>query len=137
MLFVDGAKYVAVKLGASERVIGLTVVAIGTSLPELVTSVVAVVKNETDIAVGNIIGSNICNILLIAGVIVALCAARIHDPGQSCRRARGVRRLRPPVLVRTFRQAQIGHSLRRRVPLFLYCVLRLSVFSSRFVKELV
>ena len=68
VLFVDGAKYVAVKLGASERVIGLTVVAIGTSLPELVTSVVAVVKNETDIAVGNIIGSNICNILLIAGV---------------------------------------------------------------------
>ena len=68
VLFVDGAKYVAVKLGASERVIGLTVVAIGTSLPELVTSVVAVVKKETDIAVGNIIGSNIFNILLIAGV---------------------------------------------------------------------
>ncbi len=68
ILFVDGAKYVAVKLGASERVIGLTVVAIGTSLPELVTSVVAAVKGETDIAVGNIIGSNIFNILLIAGV---------------------------------------------------------------------
>ena len=68
VLFVDGAKYVAVKLGASERVIGLTVVAIGTSLPELVTSVVAAVKGETDIAVGNIIGSNIFNILLIAGI---------------------------------------------------------------------
>ena len=68
ILFVDGAKYIAVKLGASERVIGLTVVAIGTSLPELVTSVVAAVKGETDIAVGNIIGSNIFNILLIAGV---------------------------------------------------------------------
>lgn len=68
VLFVDGAKYVAVKLGASERVIGLTVVAIGTSLPELVTSVVASIKGETDIAVGNIIGSNIFNILLIAGV---------------------------------------------------------------------
>ena len=67
ILFVDGAKYIAVKLGASERVIGLTVVAIGTSLPELVTSVVAVSKGETDIAVGNIIGSNIFNILLIAG----------------------------------------------------------------------
>ena len=68
VLFVDGAKYIAVKLGASERVIGLTVVAIGTSLPELVTSIVAVAKKETDIAVGNIIGSNIFNILLIAGV---------------------------------------------------------------------
>ena len=67
VLFVDGAKYIAAKLGASERVIGLTVVAIGTSLPELVTSVVAVAKGETDIAVGNIIGSNIFNILLIAG----------------------------------------------------------------------
>ena len=67
VLFVDGAKFIAVKLGASERVIGLTVVAIGTSLPELVTSVVAAVKKETDIAVGNIIGSNIFNILLIAG----------------------------------------------------------------------
>lgn len=68
VLFVDGAKYVAVKLGASERIIGLTVVAIGTSLPELVTSVVAAIKGETDIAVGNIIGSNIFNILLIAGI---------------------------------------------------------------------
>lgn len=68
ILFVDGAKYIAVKLGASERVIGLTVVAIGTSLPELVTSVVAAIKGETDIAVGNIIGSNIFNILFIAGI---------------------------------------------------------------------
>ena len=67
VLFVDGAKYIAHKLGASERIIGLTVVAIGTSLPELVTSIVAAVKGETDIAVGNIIGSNIFNILLIAG----------------------------------------------------------------------
>lgn len=68
VLFVDGAKYIAEKLGASERIIGLTVVAIGTSLPELVTSVVAAVKGETDIAVGNIIGSNIFNVLLIAGI---------------------------------------------------------------------
>ena len=68
ILFVDGAKYIAAKLGASDRIIGLTVVAIGTSLPELVTSVVAAAKKETDIAVGNIIGSNIFNLLLIAGV---------------------------------------------------------------------
>ena len=67
ILFVECAKRIASALGASERIIGLTVVAIGTSLPELVTSIVAVAKKETDIAVGNIIGSNIFNILLIAG----------------------------------------------------------------------
>ena len=67
MLLVDAARYIAEYFGVSERIIGLTVVAIGTSLPELVTSVVAAVKGETDIAVGNIIGSNIFNILLVAG----------------------------------------------------------------------
>ena len=55
-------------LGVEDRIIGLTVVAIGTSLPELVTSVVAAAKKETDIAVGNVIGSNIFNIFLVAGV---------------------------------------------------------------------
>ena len=58
----------AEEFGVSERIIGLTVVAIGTSLPELVTSVVAAAKGETDIAVGNIIGSNIFNIFFVAGV---------------------------------------------------------------------
>ncbi len=67
-LLVDSAKYIASYFGVSERIIGLTVVAIGTSLPELVTSVVAAVKGETDIAVGNIIGSNIFNIFFVAGV---------------------------------------------------------------------
>ena len=66
-LFVEGAKYVANYFHVPERIIGLTVVAIGTSLPELVTSVMAAVKGETDIAIGNVIGSNIFNILLIAG----------------------------------------------------------------------
>ena len=66
-LLVNSATYIATRAGVSERVIGLTVVAIGTSLPELVTSVIAAFKGETDIAVGNIIGSNIFNILLIAG----------------------------------------------------------------------
>ncbi len=66
-LLVDAAKYLARHFGVSERIIGLTVVAIGTSLPELVTSVVAAFKGETDIAVGNVIGSNIFNILLVAG----------------------------------------------------------------------
>lgn len=67
-LLVDGAKYIAASFGVTERIIGLTVVAIGTSLPELVTSVVAAAKGETDIAVGNVIGSNIFNILLIGGI---------------------------------------------------------------------
>ena len=67
-LLVDGAQFVAEYFGVPQRVIGLTVVAIGTSLPELVTSVVAAKKGETDIAVGNVIGSCIFNILLVAGV---------------------------------------------------------------------
>lgn len=67
-LLVEAAKEIAGYFGISERIIGLTVVAIGTSLPELVTSVVAAKKGETDIAVGNIIGSNIFNIFLVAGV---------------------------------------------------------------------
>ena len=80
-LLVEGAKYVARAAGMSERVIGLTVVAVGTSLPELVTSVVAASKKQTDIAVGNIIGSNIFNILLIVGVssLVAPLEFRMTD----------------------------------------------------------
>lgn len=66
-LLVDAATYIATEAGVSERIIGLTVVAIGTSLPELVTSVVAAIKGETDIAVGNVIGSNVFNILFVAG----------------------------------------------------------------------
>ncbi len=61
---VDIAKYI----GISERVIGLTVVAFGTSLPELVTSVIAARKGESDIAIGNIVGSNIFNILFVLGI---------------------------------------------------------------------
>jgi cation:H+ antiporter len=64
-MFVDGAVKIAQILGMSERVIGLTVVAIGTSLPELVTSIVAARKGQNDIAVGNIVGSNIFNIFWI------------------------------------------------------------------------
>lgn len=67
-LLVEGARYVAQYFGVTERIIGLTVVAIGTSLPELVTSVVAAVKGKTDIAVGNVIGSNIFNIFFVAGI---------------------------------------------------------------------
>ena len=62
-----GAKGIVVNIGASETLAGLTVCAIGTSLPELVTSLVAMKKNENDIAVGNVVGSNIFNIMLILG----------------------------------------------------------------------
>ena len=65
---VDSATALAEKIGISEKFIGLTVVALGTSLPELFTSVVAARKGKADIAIGNIVGSNIFNILLILGV---------------------------------------------------------------------
>jgi len=65
---VDGAVKLALALGVSESLIGLTIVATGTSLPELATSAVAAYKKNTDIAVGNIVGSNIFNIFLILGV---------------------------------------------------------------------
>ena len=65
---VEAATVIATKLGVSENIIGLTVIAIGTSLPELVTSVTAAIKGKTDIAVGNIVGSNIFNILMVVGL---------------------------------------------------------------------
>lgn len=67
-LFVDGASGIARSLGVSESVIGLTLVAGGTSLPELATSVVAAVKKKPGIAIGNVIGSNLFNIFLVLGV---------------------------------------------------------------------
>jgi len=71
-MVVDSASYIAQKLGMSETLVGLTIVAIGTSLPELVTSIVASMKKENDIAVGNVIGSNIFNVLLIIGTTSAI-----------------------------------------------------------------
>lgn len=64
---VDAASNIALSLGMSEKLVGLTIVAVGTSLPELVTSIVAATKGETEIAIGNVLGSNIFNILLILG----------------------------------------------------------------------
>ena len=65
---VTNSVNVANSLGISEKIIGLTIVAAGTSLPELVTSIVAAVKKNSDIAIGNVIGSNIFNILLILSI---------------------------------------------------------------------
>jgi len=69
---VDGAVAISENLGISQLVIGIVIIAIGTSLPELVTSVIAIRKGQTDIGVGNIIGSNIYNILLIGGIAATI-----------------------------------------------------------------
>ncbi|MDT3335880.1 calcium/sodium antiporter [Shewanella sp. SP1S1-7] len=68
ILFVNGAVDLAKTFGVSEVIIGLTIVAIGTSMPELVTSVIAALKGQSDIAIGNVVGSNLFNILGILGV---------------------------------------------------------------------
>ena len=88
-LLVGGATNIAESFGVSQVVIGLTVIAVGTSLPELATSVVAAAKGEADVAFGNVIGSNILNILLILGV------AALISPVE----ARGLRTLDLGVLV--------------------------------------
>ena len=71
-LTVDNAVILAQEFGISEKVIGLTVIAIGTSLPELITSIIAIRKGHADIGIGTIIGSNIYNILMIMGIGAAL-----------------------------------------------------------------
>ena len=72
-MVVKSASAIAIVLGMSENLVGLTIVALGTSLPEFVTSVIATKKGELDIAIGNVLGSNIFNILLILG-----CASLIN-----------------------------------------------------------
>jgi len=71
-LFVNSSIAIAKAFGISDAIIGLTVVAIGTSLPELITAIVASYKNEADIAIGNVVGSNIFNILGILGITALL-----------------------------------------------------------------
>jgi cation:H+ antiporter len=74
---VDGAVRLATWFGVSQLVIGLTIVAIGTSLPELVTSILAAVRGERDLAVGNLVGSNLFNILCVAGLTATVVPAGI------------------------------------------------------------
>lgn len=69
---VDAASTIAMKLGMTETMVGLTIVAVGTSLPELVTSIVAARKGEVDMALGNAIGSNVFNILMVLGVAAVI-----------------------------------------------------------------
>ena len=71
-MVVDSATSIATMFGMSANLVGLTIVAVGTSLPEFVTSIVAIKKGETEIAIGNVIGSNIFNILLVLGLATAI-----------------------------------------------------------------
>ena len=80
-LFVNSSIYFAKYFGVSERVIGLTLVAIGTSLPELVTTLIAIYKSELDISIGNIIGSNIFNILAVIGITSIITDLNILSDG--------------------------------------------------------
>jgi cation:H+ antiporter len=67
-LVVDNSIDIATNLGVSQKIIGLTIIAVGTSLPELATSIIAALKKNSDIAIGNVIGSNIFNVLLILSI---------------------------------------------------------------------
>lgn len=82
---VAGATTLAALLGVSEAVIGLTIVAVGTSAPELVTAVVASIRGQRDIAVGNVLGSNVFNILLILGATVVVAPGGIDVPPELVR----------------------------------------------------
>lgn len=81
-LVVDSATHIAENLGISERIISLTIIAIGTSLPELVTTIISSLKKEQDILVGNIIGSNIFNICIVLGLPTAIYGSIIPSTFQ-------------------------------------------------------
>ena len=76
-LVVDSASDIAAAFGLSQTIIGLTILAVGTSLPELVTSLVATRKGENDLAMGNVIGSNIFNILGVLGLSAAVSPVKV------------------------------------------------------------
>jgi len=78
-LVVSSASDIAYSFGLSDKLVGLTIVAVGTSLPELVTTIIASIKGENDIAIGNVLGSNIFNILLILGVSSSINAIPISS----------------------------------------------------------
>jgi len=79
-LLVDGAVTIARVLGVSDLVIGLTIIAVGTSLPELATSVLASLRGQRDIAVGNVVGSNIFNILAVLGLTTLVAPSGLPVP---------------------------------------------------------
>lgn len=79
LFFVEGASGIALQYGVSERVISVTIVAFGTSVPELAASVIAALKNEKDLAIGNLLGSNIFNILAVLGISSLITPINLVD----------------------------------------------------------
>jgi cation:H+ antiporter len=80
-LLIDGAVGMATKFNVSERVIGITIVSVGTSIPELAASVIAVLKKEKAISLGNLIGSNVFNILAVLGLTSIITPVKVTDQG--------------------------------------------------------
>ena len=80
-LLIEGATSMALQFGVSERIIGITIVSIGTSVPELAASVIAVVKKEKAISLGNLIGSNVFNILAVLGITSIITPVKVTDLG--------------------------------------------------------
>ncbi len=80
-LLVEGAKSMALSFGVSERIIGVTVVSVGTSVPELAASIIAVLKKEKAISLGNLIGSNVFNILAVLGITSMIMPIKVGDTG--------------------------------------------------------
>ena len=78
-LLIDGAVDIARWLGVSEAVIGLTLVAVGTSLPELATAIIAGLRRHSEIALGNVLGSNLFNLLLVLGVLALIIPFRVAE----------------------------------------------------------
>ncbi|MCM3585488.1 calcium/sodium antiporter [Mesobacillus maritimus] len=78
-MVVDNATTIALSIGMSETLVGLTIVAIGTSLPELITSITAAIKKESEIALGNIVGSNIFNILFVLGASASIAPMAVNN----------------------------------------------------------
>jgi len=75
---IEGATAIATAIGISERVIGLTVVAFGTSLPEIASSIIAAIRREPDMVLGNLVGSNIFNVLCILGITTVVCPISVN-----------------------------------------------------------
>ncbi len=80
-LLISGAKGLAMAYGVSERVIAITIVSVGTSIPELAASIIAVIKKEKAISLGNLIGSNIFNLLAVLGITATITPIRVVDEG--------------------------------------------------------
>jgi cation:H+ antiporter len=77
--FISGASSLASSFGISERIIGITIVSVGTSIPELVTSMVAVFKKEKSISLGNLLGSNIFNVFAVLGITSIVTPLVVND----------------------------------------------------------